>query len=66
MAELDRYLDRCRLKGYKRVRVIHGLGSGALRRATHEYLKAHGSFVERYELGGEYEGGGGATVVYLK
>lgn len=66
MAELDRYLDRCRLKGYKRVRVIHGLGSGALRRATHEYLKAHSSFVERYELGGEYEGGGGATVVYLK
>jgi len=66
MSELDRYLDRCRLKGYKRVRVIHGLGSGALRKATHEYLKAHSSFVDRYELGGEYEGGGGATVVYLK
>lgn len=66
MAALDRYLDRCRLKGFKRVRVIHGLGSGALRRATHEYLKAHSSFVEKYELGGEFEGGGGATVVYLK
>ena len=66
MAELDRYLDRCRLKGFKRVRVIHGLGSGALRKATHEYLKAHSSFVERFELGGEFEGGGGATVVYLK
>ena len=66
MAELDHYLDRCRLKGFKRVRVIHGLGSGALRRATHEYLKAHSSFVEKFELGGEFEGGGGATVVYLK
>jgi len=65
MAELDRYLDRCRLKGYKRVRVIHGLGSGALRKATHEYCKSH-SFIDKYELAGEYEGGGGATVVYLK
>ncbi|MCR5348297.1 MAG: Smr/MutS family protein [Bacilli bacterium] len=66
MAELDKYLDRCRLKGFKRVRVIHGLGSGILRRATHAYLKAHSSFVDRFELGGEFEGGGGATVVYLK
>ncbi len=64
--ELDHYLDACRLKGYKRVRVIHGLGSGALRRMTHEYLKAHSSFVDKFELGGEYEGGSGATVVYLK
>ena len=66
MVELDRYLDKCRLKSFKRVRIIHGLGSGALRRATHEYLKAHSKFVDKYELGGEYEGGGGATIVYLK
>ena len=66
MEELDRYLDQCRLKSFKRVRVIHGLGSGALRRATHEYLKSHAKFVDRYEMGGEFEGGGGATIVYLK
>ena len=66
MVAVDRYLDRCRLKGFKRVRIIHGLGSGALRRATHEYCKSHASFIEKYELGGEFEGGGGATVVYLK
>lgn len=66
MVALDRYLDRCRLKGFKRVRIIHGLGSGALRKATHEYCKSHPKFIEKCELGGEFEGGGGATVVYLK
>lgn len=66
MAELDRYLDQCRLKGFKRVRIIHGLGSGALRKATHQYCKSHPKFIAKWELGGEFEGGGGATVVYLK
>jgi DNA mismatch repair protein MutS2 len=60
------YLDRCRIKGYKRVRIIHGLGSGALRSAVQTYLKKHPEFVESYETGGEYEGGGGATIVHLK
>ncbi len=60
------YLDKCRLRGLHRVRIIHGYGSGALRQAVHSYLKAHASFVKKYSLGGEYEGGSGATVVELK
>lgn len=66
LIEIDHYLDRCRRKGFERVRIIHGYGSGALRKATHEYLKSHGAFVKKFELGGEFEGGSGATVVYLK
>ncbi|MDY6392821.1 MAG: endonuclease MutS2 [Bacilli bacterium] len=66
MTEVDHYLDSCRLKGFKRVRIIHGLGSGALRRAVAEYCSSHKKFIEKFELGGEFEGGGGATVVYLK
>lgn len=66
LPEIDRYLDQCRRKGFERVRIIHGYGSGALRKATHEYLKSHSSFVKKFELGGEFEGGSGATVVYLK
>lgn len=66
LSVLDKYLDSCRLKGFKRVRIVHGFGSGALRKATHEYLKKHSSFVEKYEIAGEHEGSGGATVVYLK
>ena len=65
-AELDRYLDRCRLSGFSRVRIIHGFGSGALRKMTHEYLKAHKDFVASFELAGPGEGGSGATVVNLK
>ena len=64
--ELDHYLDACILSGYKRVRIIHGFGSGALRKATHEYLKAHKKIVASFELAGASEGGSGATVVNLK
>jgi len=63
---IEKYLDSCRLKGYKRVRIIHGMGSGALRNAVRDYLTKHGEFVDSFELGGEYEGGGGATIVHLK
>ncbi|MCR5491406.1 MAG: endonuclease MutS2 [Bacilli bacterium] len=66
LLEIDHYLDQCRLKGFKRVRIIHGFGSGALRKATENYLKTHKQFVQSFEMAGEYEGGGGATVVYLK
>lgn len=64
--ELDHYLDSCRLKGYKRVRIIHGLGSGALKRMTFEYAKNHSSFIDHLEPAGEYEGGAGASIIYLK
>jgi len=65
-AELDRYLDRCRIAGFNRVRIIHGFGSGALRNMTHNYLRAHKKFVASFEMAGPQEGGSGATVVYLK
>jgi DNA mismatch repair protein MutS2 len=65
MSDLDKYLDTCRLKGFKRVRIIHGWGSGALREAVRDYLGGK-SWIDHYESAGEYEGGGGATIVYLK
>ena len=65
MIKVEKYLDQCQLKGHKQVRLIHGFGSGALKNAIREYLKKC-SFIESYRSGNEYEGGGGATVVYLK
>lgn len=62
---LEKYLDDCRIKNLKQVRIIHGLGSGALRRMCHEYLKGC-SFVASFRSGNEHEGGMGATVVILK
>lgn len=65
MIEVAKYLDSARLKRFGQVRLIHGFGTGALKRAIHEYLKRC-DFVEEYHLGGQYDGGGGATVVKLR
>ena len=60
---LIKYLDACRIKNIKQVRIIHGFGSGALRKMTHEYLSSLKGV--KYRLGDGSEGGGGATVVIL-
>jgi len=61
---LEHYLDRVLLAGYSQVRVIHGLGTGALRRAVRERLREL-PYVHSFRSGGEGEGGEGATVVEL-
>jgi DNA mismatch repair protein MutS2 len=62
--ELDKYLDEAVLAGLGQVTVIHGKGTGALRRAVHAHL-AHHPQVAGFRLGGEGEGGSGATIVAL-
>ena len=47
------------------IRIIHGHGTGQLRRAIGEFLKNH-PLVARYELAPQDQGGGGATIVELK
>ena len=64
LAELDKYLDEATLAGLARITVIHGKGTGALRRAVHEHL-AHHPEVATFRLGGDGEGGSGATIVDL-
>ncbi len=62
---LDQYLDSALAANIKRVRIIHGLGTGALRRAVTNYLDSK-SFIASYRLGEAAEGGAGATVVFIK
>lgn len=62
---VDKYLDNALLRKLRNVRIVHGVGSGALRSAIWEYLKKNKA-VESYRIGGEGEGGTGATVVTLK
>lgn len=62
---VSKYLDECRLRHFKTVRIIHGMGTGQLRKAVHEYLKKL-DFVEDFHYGSTYDGGTGATVVTLK
>ena len=62
---VDKYLDSAITSRLSQVRIIHGVGSGVLRSAVWEYLKKN-KYVESYRIGGEGEGGTGATVVMLK
>ncbi len=61
---INKYLDDCRVKHFKTVRIIHGFGSGALRKLTHEILSKQKDLT--FTLGGASDGGGGATVVTFK
>ena len=65
MEEVKKYLDDCLVKHFKQVRIIHGMGTGALRDAIHDYLDTC-KFVESYRYGESFEGATGATVVILK
>lgn len=65
LAVVDKYLDNAILNRASSVRIIHGMGTGALRKAIHNYLKKHVK-VESFRMGGQGEGGLGATVVELK
>ena len=58
------YLDDCAARGFEQVRIIHGKGTGTLRRIVHGVLDAHPA-VERYALDSG-RGSWGATVVRLR
>ncbi|MFN3476658.1 MAG: endonuclease MutS2 [Candidatus Methylomirabilales bacterium] len=60
----ERYLDDAFLAGLRRVRIIHGKGTGRLRQAVEEMLRAH-PLVEAFHMASFDEGGAGATVVEL-
>jgi DNA mismatch repair protein MutS2 len=62
---VDPFLDDAYLNGFQRVRIIHGIGTGALKSAVHRHLKGH-PHVARYTLAPREQGGEGATVVELK
>ena len=61
---LEKYLDDAFLAGLPSVRIIHGKGTGALRRAVEEVLSAH-PLVAEHRPGASSEGGAGATVATL-
>ena len=62
---MDDYIDQAILGNLHQVSIIHGFGTGAIRKAVQEYLK-NCPYVKSYRYGGEGEGLNGVTVVYLK
>ncbi len=65
MEVLDKYIDDALLRGYEKVTINHGLGTGTLRKGVHDYLKKSKD-VKSFTGGGRYEGGLGVTVVTFK
>lgn len=65
LVELDKYLDDAYLAHLPNVRVVHGKGTGALRKAVHQYLRRQ-KHVESYRLGEFGEGDAGVTIVTFK
>ena len=65
MPVLDKFMDDALLANAPYVRIVHGIGSGALRKAVWERLKKY-KFVSKYEFAESSQGGSGATIVTLK
>ncbi len=65
LEQLDRYLDQALLGAAEEIRIVHGHGSGRLRRAVREHLRGHPA-VATSRPGKGNEGGDGATVVSLR
>ena len=62
---LDDYFIECLQRGIRRVRVIHGKGTGALRETVHAHLRRNGN-VTGYAMCDTTSGGWGATWVTLR
>jgi DNA mismatch repair protein MutS2 len=59
---LDKYIDNAQLAGLSKVYLIHGRGSGLLRKAIHEYLH-HTARVKHFSIASAEEGGNAVTIV---
>lgn len=65
VSRLEKYLDDALIAGLSSVRIVHGKGTGALRKGIHEYLR-HLKFIKSYQLAELGEGDAGVTVVTFK
>ena len=65
LTELDKYLDDAYMAHVPSVRIVHGKGTGTLRKAVHNYLRRQ-KHVESFRLGEFGEGDSGVTIVTFK
>lgn len=61
----DQYIEDAFMAGLDKIRIIHGKGTGALRKAVREHLAAH-PYVQEFRDGEAGEGGNGVTIAHLK
>lgn len=63
--ELNKYFDSAMLSGFSEVCVIHGVGTGVLKKGVFGVYK-QSPYVKEFRPGGYTEGGAGVTIVTLK
>ena len=61
---LEKFIDDLLLTSYDKAYIIHGRGSGQLRKAVHEYLRTHVR-VKKYYLAENNDGGNAVTIIEL-
>jgi Mismatch repair ATPase (MutS family) len=64
MTELDRYIDEALLAGYNQVTIVHGFGTGVIRKGVTKYLQSNPR-VKSFGYAPASSGGSGATIVDL-
>jgi len=65
VSRVEKFVDEAMLSELKSVRIIHGYGTGQLRRAIGEFLRTH-PYVAHFAAAPDNQGGGGVTVVEFK
>ncbi|MBN2540984.1 MAG: endonuclease MutS2 [Bacilli bacterium] len=63
--EIDKFVDTCLINNLEFSYIIHGYGTGALKKAVEEYIKKNNQ-IKNSRPGGPNEGGKGVTVIYFK
>lgn len=63
--ELDRYIDNALVSGLETIRIIHGKGTGVLRKSVQAHLRSHRA-IKAFRLGTFGEGENGVTIADLK
>lgn len=65
LIEVEKYIDKVLIAGYDSFTIIHGVGSGILRKNIAKYLEKN-KYILNFRSGNENEGGLGVTVVNMK
>jgi len=65
MQKLEKYIDSVVLAGYQQATIIHGKGTGALRKGVKKFAEGHPNIASQRE-GGSGEGGNGVTIVKIR
>jgi DNA mismatch repair protein MutS2 len=65
VSDLEKYIDDAYLSNLPEIRIVHGKGSGSLRKGIHEFLKNH-PHIKSFRLGALGEGDTGVTIAELK